>query len=257
MKVRIKFKKYGPIKFIGHLDVMRCFQKNFRRAGIDVAYSQGYSPHQQMSFSAPLGVGITSEGEYLDLTMNSVTTAADMMKKINSTSVDGIKVTDIILLNDKAANSMAAVRGADYIVTIRQEGYEELSVAPSKEQFYSKFKEFMSKEKIEVLKKTKKSETVVDIKPLIFDYKFDINTDSDAICTYENDISIYLLVSTGSNDNLSPKLVMDAFCKFAEFEFDEYAFQYHRLDIYSRDSSDNLIPLSEVDKNIEQTDFYA
>ena len=67
MKTRIKFTKSGPLKFIGHLDVMRYFQKAFRRAELDVEYSQGFNPHQLMSFAAPLGVGLTSDGEYLDL----------------------------------------------------------------------------------------------------------------------------------------------------------------------------------------------
>ena len=56
MKVRVKFSKYGPVKFIGHLDVMRYFQKAIRRAEIDVAYSEGFSPHQKLSFAAPLSV---------------------------------------------------------------------------------------------------------------------------------------------------------------------------------------------------------
>lgn len=55
------------MKFIGHLDTMRYFQKAMRRADIDIAYSTGFSPHQIMSFAAPLGVGITSDGEYLDI----------------------------------------------------------------------------------------------------------------------------------------------------------------------------------------------
>ena len=58
MKVRVKFAKYGCMKFIGHLDVMRFFQKAIRRAGIDVAYSTGYSPHQIMSFASPLGLSL-------------------------------------------------------------------------------------------------------------------------------------------------------------------------------------------------------
>ena len=66
LKVRIKFTKTGSLKFIGHLDVMRYFQKAFRRAEVDVAYSKGFSPHQLLSFAAPLGIGLTSEGEYLD-----------------------------------------------------------------------------------------------------------------------------------------------------------------------------------------------
>ena len=46
MKIRIKYSKLGNLRFIGHLDVMRYFQKEIRRAGLDVSYSKGYSPHQ-------------------------------------------------------------------------------------------------------------------------------------------------------------------------------------------------------------------
>ena len=67
MKIRVKFKKWGCMKFIGHLDMMRYFQKAVRRADIDIRYSEGYSAHQIMSFAAPLGVGITSDGEYFDI----------------------------------------------------------------------------------------------------------------------------------------------------------------------------------------------
>ena len=55
------------MKFIGHLDTMRFFQKAIRRADIPVAYSEGFSPHMIMSFAAPLGVGTTSSGEYFDM----------------------------------------------------------------------------------------------------------------------------------------------------------------------------------------------
>ena len=61
IKVRIKFSKHGVMRFIGHLDIMRYFQKVFRRAEIDIAYSGGFSPHQIMSFAQPLGVGLESE----------------------------------------------------------------------------------------------------------------------------------------------------------------------------------------------------
>ena len=58
LKVRIKFRKYGVMKFIGHLDVMRYFQKAMRRADIPIAFTGGYSPHMIMSFAQPLGIGI-------------------------------------------------------------------------------------------------------------------------------------------------------------------------------------------------------
>ena len=67
MKLRIKFSKHGTMKFIGHLDIMRYFQKAIRRAEIDVVYTEGFSPHQKMSFAAPLGLGLYSNGEYFDV----------------------------------------------------------------------------------------------------------------------------------------------------------------------------------------------
>ena len=70
LKIRIKFRKQGSMKFVGHLDMMRYFQKAMRRADVKIRYSEGFSPHQIMSFAAPLGVGITSNGEYLDIEAN-------------------------------------------------------------------------------------------------------------------------------------------------------------------------------------------
>ena len=66
MKVRIKFEKRGNLRFIGHLDLMRYFQKANRRAGLPIAYSEGFSPHQIMSFAAPLSMGVESTAEYAD-----------------------------------------------------------------------------------------------------------------------------------------------------------------------------------------------
>ena len=67
MKVRVKWTKTGVLKFIGHLDVQRYFQKALMRAELPVSFSKGMSPHQIMSFAAPLGLGMTSEGEYANM----------------------------------------------------------------------------------------------------------------------------------------------------------------------------------------------
>ena len=112
MKLRIKFKKYGPVRFIGHLDVMRFFQKANRRAELDVAYTGGYSPHQIMSFAAPLGVGLTSNGEYMDLEVHSLASCEDVKQRLNAASVPGIEITSVKILPDKAGNAMASVAAA-------------------------------------------------------------------------------------------------------------------------------------------------
>ena len=72
------------MKFVGHLDIMRYFQKAMRRAEVDIAYSEGFSPHQKMSFAAPLGLGLTSEGEYMDIEVHQSKSSKEMVQALNA-----------------------------------------------------------------------------------------------------------------------------------------------------------------------------
>ena len=84
MKARIKFRKYGVMRFIGHLDVMRFFQKAIRRAEIPIAFTSGYSPHMIMSFAQPLGVGVTSDGEYFDIELTEAIASEQAVAQLNA-----------------------------------------------------------------------------------------------------------------------------------------------------------------------------
>ena len=92
MKIRIKFAKYGLLKFIGHLDIMRYFQKLLRRADIPIAYSTGMSPHQIMSFAMPLGIGVESDAEYVDIEITDRISSVTAIERMNSQKVDGIRI---------------------------------------------------------------------------------------------------------------------------------------------------------------------
>ena len=94
MKIRIKFRKYGTMKFIGHLDVMRYFQKAIRRSEVNIRYSEGFSPHQIMSFAAPLGVGITSKGEYVDIEVLDTENSKKMMDRLNAVMSEGFEILE-------------------------------------------------------------------------------------------------------------------------------------------------------------------
>ena len=78
LNIRIKFRKYGAMKFISHLDVMRYFQKAIRRAKIDICFSEGFSPHMIMSFASPLSLGVTSEAEYMDIRVKNASSSGEM-----------------------------------------------------------------------------------------------------------------------------------------------------------------------------------
>ena len=92
MKIRIKFSKQGATKYIGHLDLMRYFQKAMRRADIAIRYSEGFSPHQIMSFAAPLGLGLTGSGEYLDIEVTSAGSSFEMEERLNAVMAEDIKI---------------------------------------------------------------------------------------------------------------------------------------------------------------------
>ena len=114
MKIRIKFSKHGSMKFVGHLDLMRFFQKAIRMSGIDICYSKGFRPHPVMSFAAPLGVGLTSDGEYLDIEAHTSRSSKDAMDALNAVMPEGLKVTGYVQLDDHASVLYRPGRSAHY-----------------------------------------------------------------------------------------------------------------------------------------------
>ena len=233
MNIRMKFKKHGCMKFIGHLDIMRYFQKAIRRADIDIAYSEGFSPHMIMSFAAPLGVGLTSEGEYVDLQVNSCASSKAAVDALNSVMVDGMEVVSFKFLPENVKNAMSSVAAADYFVKWR-EGYVP-------ENWEEKFNAFLQKEEMLIVKKTKRSEAEVDLKPML--YKTELR-----------DGGIFMQVACGSVNNLKPELVMEAFAKDAGIELAPFALEVCRLEVYADlgdETAKKLVPLEELGEDIE------
>ncbi|WP_408071163.1 TIGR03936 family radical SAM-associated protein [Butyrivibrio sp. JL13D10] len=212
-KLRLKFTKHGPIRFLGHLDVMRYVQKAIRRAEIDIKYSEGYSPHQILSFAQPLSVGSTTDGDYMDMTVMSMDSASSVMDALNGAMNEGIVITAICELPDKCENAMTSVAAAEYLISFRD------GKAPSFD-IEKTFGEFMSQKEILAVKKTKNGEKTIDIKPLI--YKWEILPDN----------KIHVLLSAGSSSNLKAALLIDSLFSFANEEMKEFAAVYHRLDTY-------------------------
>lgn len=223
------------MKFIGHLDILRYFQKAMRRADVDIAYSEGFSPHQKMSFAAPLGVGLTSSGEYFDIEVHSTESSKEMLQRINDVMVEGMDVLSYVQLPDDSKNAMSLVAAADYQVSFRDD-YRP------KQPICEKYLEFQNQNQIEILKKTKKSELLVDIKPLILETHFEDNTEEHPV--------IFMKLVTGSANNLKPELVMQAFYEYLGLEPEPFAIEVKRLELYGEDN-DNLIPLDGFGTVIE------
>ncbi len=238
MKIRLKFSKQGNLRFIGHLDVMRYFQKLNRRAKLGIKYSNGFSPHQEMSFATPLGLGLTSDGEYVDIEFNTVPSKEELIARMNAVSLPELQITDACLLPDDAKNAMASLAAADYTLRFR-EGYEPW-IAGGKaalsedecagpalfsdiEDFFAKLEAFISQPSILTEKKTKTSVKEVDLSKQIRKYQRRGDT-------------VFLRVDTGSASNLKPELVMETFFSSLGLHYDPLIFCINRDELYGVDN---------------------
>ena len=245
MKIRIKFAKTGVMKFVGHLDVMRYFQKAIRRAELPIAYSEGFSPHMLLSFASPLGVGISSTGEYFDMVLAEDMKTDEIVKRLNATMVEGMEVVSARHVPDgKASKAMSLVAGADYLVQFREGKMPEIDLE-------TKVPVFFALPQIEIMRKTKRSEKLTDIRPWIYDMK--AKKIVSLLLAAAMTVS-WMQLSTGSVSNLKPELVMEAFCKWCGVELPPFAYTILREEVYAdigTEEERKLVPLEALGEEVE------
>lgn len=231
MKLRVKFRKFGAVRYIGHLDVMRFFQKAIRRAGIDVRYTEGFSPHQVMTFAAPLGVGLESNGEYMDIEVLSMESTAWVKDALNHASVPGIEVIDVKLLPDSAGNAMASVYSAEYTVRFREGRRPDVD-------FEQVLDAFLRREEILITKVTKKGTRTVNLKPGI--YMIDWNSQKE---------EFHMILDASSAGNIKPIQVIEAMIAPYGRQLAENALQITREEVYTNIGTEDrpiAVPLGEI-----------
>ena len=129
-RLRIKFSRGGEIKFISHLDITRLWERALRRAGVPLAYSQGFSPHPQMALAVPLSVGMTSEAELMDITCTRNVTPQWLTDIVNQQLPPGIRVLQTQQIPPVQPALQAQVRFAEYRVEVKTEkSREEIEAA--------------------------------------------------------------------------------------------------------------------------------
>lgn len=102
---RALFEKTGNAVFISHLDLMRLFQRAFKRAGLPLTHTQGYSPRPSVSIALPLSVGVSSRCELLDFDLTEYAVSySEMVEKLNAVLVDGVRILEIYPDGNKIKN---------------------------------------------------------------------------------------------------------------------------------------------------------
>lgn len=194
----LTFTKTGYAVYTSHLDMQRFFKRAFARAGIGLAFSNGFNPHPKMSFAQPLSLGYASRGEYLEFQTEKAIPAEEIKDKLNEVMPSGIAITHCRELAEGGKSLAAMCRAASYRIFIRweEERFGCKAAAFDRAGFLAQPEIIVSKRM-----KKKKEPAEVDIKGKIREIEW----------VAQDDILIMSTVlDAGSNSNLSPELLVQA-----------------------------------------------
>ena len=177
-------------------------------------YSEGFNPHQKMSFAQPLGVGITSTGEYLDADVVDGQDLTVIKENLDKACQGGFDILSVKELPQGVPNAMSAVKYASYSAVFNENMLPDING-------------FMAQESTN--KRTKSGIKEIDIKPLI--YKCELNGNT-----------LHFIVSAGSENNIKPDLLLENLMSFSGLQYSRDMIKITRRDLLG----DNFIPLSDL-----------
>ena len=157
MRAMIRFGKQPRLRFISHLDLQRFFQRALNRTGLPVKYTQGFNPHPVMSFASALALGWTSEYEVLDFGLSAPMGRGRRSRRFARRLPEDLPVYEVRMVDDRHPAPMALVCVADYAISLSGAGAEAALQAVD---------EFLAREQVMAVRKTKSGEREVDVRPL-------------------------------------------------------------------------------------------
>lgn len=209
--VRVFYQKKGRAKYISHLDITRCMQRALKRSDIPVWYTQGFNPHMYLTFALPLALGYESECECMDFRLAEPMELEEVQRRLGENLPRDMVVTRVALQKEKPQQ----IRWADYELRFVCENSDQMSVL---------FDDFCARPELIVMKRTKKGEKPVDLKPEFSVLGKEI----------EDGAVVYKMRFTAGQKNINPTLLTDLFLK--EYKQDVLV-QVLRKQIYLEDGT--------------------
>lgn len=218
MRLVVKYTKEEKVKYISHLDFIRLAQRALRRADIPVAYSQGFNPHPKVSFASALAVGVTSEGEYMDIYLDREMDADLLCSRMNEKLPEGIRFVDCVEIDEKHPSLMIIIERASYLISLSSQPFDQYDII-------ALIDEFLSQSEILITRTNRKGNRIVDIREMI--HSIDIVDQSIGR------IDLKVVISTGSKANLRPEQLVGALFDFTNISLNPgFILKIHRLGLY-------------------------
>ena len=153
---RALFEKMGNARYISHLDLMRVFQRAFKRAGLPLTHTQGFNPRASVSIALPLSLGVESKCELLDFELEQPVACEEIREKLNAALIEGVHIREVYNQGQKLKN-----------LTLLQSRLILEYDRPLPEDAVTQIQSLFSRPELVVEKKGKNGVTQQDIIPMI------------------------------------------------------------------------------------------
>ena len=187
--LRFKFRKTGNLQYISHLDLVRTMHKVIVRAKLPLWYTEGFNPKPKMVFAAPLSIGTESVCEFMDIRLNEYIDPTEAMNRLNANMTSEMQVIEAYYPETKFTD----LAWLAYTVTVNTTG--------ATPELAERCMAALNGDRVEILKKTKSGENIVDIRPLI--------RTADAVLT-DGKIRITCVLSADPSSFLNPEYIIKA-----------------------------------------------
>ena len=236
LMLRVKFTKESYLKYISHLDLMRLFNRTFRRADIPIKYTEGFNPQPKFSIANPLALGIESISEYMDIELEEEMPVEDFIEKMNKELPKQIRILEgKYIEDDKSLSSLVEL--SHYEISFSFKKLEENL------ELKQLIEEWLKKDKITIKKlkrkKGKIQEKEQNIRPLIIN----IVINEQCILNNAQFVKMNCLLKAGDRGNLKPMDLIEAMDKEFELNIDLDSVEIKRVGLFLKDDGEIELPI--------------
>jgi len=232
-KLRLKFSKEKELRYISHLDLMWTMERAFRRAELELRFSEGFNPHPKMSFASALSLGVESQAEYLDLELAKEVFLRTVQERLNNCLPEGIRVLEVEEI--KGSGAMSLVAGAAYRI-------EGTTTAPwPEEKWLQAVVSLLKQEEVWIAREGKKGLREVNIAPLLLQVELEKLKGINFL--------LKVLVRTGSRGNVRAEEILQAMGKYYELPLAGDEPKVIRIGLY-REENQCFFPLISLENEV-------
>lgn len=215
-KARMKFAKEGRAKYISHLDLMHAMQRTMARCQMPLWFTEGFNQHAYVSVALPLSTGFSGECEFLDFNITADSVPINAVEALNAAFPEGLRAIEVYPLED-GGKKVGDIAWSRYRITWSFD-------AALPEGFCPAVQELFSRQTLEIVKRSKRGEKLVNMKELMRDFALQTEGD-EAVCT---------VTTAAGQNNMSPEYLTRAIAQYLP-EFTVPFSAYHRLNVFTTD----------------------